>query len=35
MITKYDTHGALYFIPAGKQVDFNGKTVPLRGYSNL
>lgn len=33
MKTKYDTHGALYFNPAGKLVDHNGKVIQLRGYS--
>jgi len=33
MKTKYDIHGALYFNPAGKLVDHNGKVVQLRGYS--
>ena len=34
MKTKYDTHGALYFNPAGKLVDHNGKVVQLRGFSS-
>lgn len=33
MKTKYDTHGALYFNPAGKLVDHNGKVIQLRGFS--
>lgn len=33
MKTKYDIHGALYFNPAGKLVDHNGKVIHLRGFS--
>ncbi len=33
MKTKYEKHGALYFNPAGKLVDCDGKVVQLRGYS--